>query len=191
MESQEVIAQAVSPQGRTVEITASVWAYVQKHHGMEGALHLVCLAISRPDVQAQDPRPGRERYWLRTLPPFPFPWLRAVVQFYGETDRLVTAFGEDRNPDPFARMTITIGTQQFEHVDYDEASDVLYLTAGVPRVPAGSHGTPEGHNVRYDEGGTVIGLTLVNVKWLLERDGEIKITIPSSLSAETLAPALD
>jgi hypothetical protein len=57
-----VIARAVTPQGRTVEITAPVWSYVQKHHGMEGALDLVCLAISRPDVQAQDPRPGRERY---------------------------------------------------------------------------------------------------------------------------------
>jgi uncharacterized protein YuzE len=141
-------------------------------------------------VQAQDPRPGRERYWLRTRPPFPFPWLRAVVQFWGETDRLVTAFGEDSDPDRFAHMTLTIGTVQFEHVDYDDVSDVLYLTAGTTRVPADSRGTPEGHNVRYDERGAVIGLTLVNVKWLLERDGELRITIPSSLSAETLAPAL-
>jgi len=87
-------------------------------------------------------------------------------------------------------MTITIGTLEFDHVDYDEDADVLYLSAGAPRPPAGSHGTPEGHNVRYDAVGDVIGLTIVNAKWLLERDGEIKITIPSSLSAEALAPAL-
>jgi len=36
--------------------------------------------------------------------------------------------------------------------------------------PADSYGTPEGHNVRYDDQGQIIALTLVNPKWLLERD---------------------
>lgn len=87
-------------------------------------------------------------------------------------------------------MTITIGTLEFDHVDYDDVADVLYLTAGEPCPPADSRGTAEGHNVRYDESGDVIGLTIVNAKWLLDRDGEIRITIPSRLSAEVLAPAL-
>ena len=35
----------------------------------------------------------------------------------------------------------------------------------------------DGHLVRYDENGRVIGLTLVNAKWLVERDGSIEIPI--------------
>ncbi len=46
-------------------------------------------------------------------------------------------------------------------------------------MPAESFGTPEGHNVRHDETGAVIAITIVNAKWLLDGDGEIKLTIPS------------
>jgi hypothetical protein len=38
----------------------------------------------------------------------------------------------------------------------------------------------------------VIGLTIVNARWLIERDGKITITVPSLIeaTAEELAPAL-
>jgi uncharacterized protein YuzE len=87
-------------------------------------------------------------------------------------------------------MTITIGTIKFDHVDYDADGDVLYLSVGEPREPADSHGTVEGHNVRYDEAGRVIALTLVNAKWILNRDGEVRVTIPNRVSADALAPAM-
>ena len=87
-------------------------------------------------------------------------------------------------------MTITIGTIKFDHVDYDADGDVLYLSVGEPREPADSYGTIEGHNVRYDDTGRVIALTLVNAKWLLERDGEVQVTIPNRVSADALAPAM-
>jgi uncharacterized protein YuzE len=87
-------------------------------------------------------------------------------------------------------MTITIGTIKFDHVNYDADGDVLYLSVGEPREPADSYGTIEGHNVRYDETGRVIGLTLVNAKWLLDRDGEVRVTIPNRVSADALAPAM-
>ena len=87
-------------------------------------------------------------------------------------------------------MTIRIGTLSFDHVEYDANADVLYLSIGEPRMPAESLGTPEGHNIRYDETGDVIAITIVNPKWLLERDGEIKLTIPSRVLAADLAPAL-
>jgi uncharacterized protein YuzE len=87
-------------------------------------------------------------------------------------------------------MTITIGTIKFDHVDYDADGDVLYLSVGEPREAADSYGTVEGHNVRYDETGRVIALTLVNAKWLLERDGEVHVTIPNRVSADALAPAM-
>jgi hypothetical protein len=38
-------------------------------------------AIRQPDYQEPDPRAGRERYWLRCRVPFPFRWLRVVVEF--------------------------------------------------------------------------------------------------------------
>jgi uncharacterized protein YuzE len=87
-------------------------------------------------------------------------------------------------------MTITIGTITFDHVEYDRDGDVLYLSVGEPRVPVESYGTAEGHNVRYDKHGEVIALTLVNAKWLIERDGEVRVTIPNHVSADALAPAL-
>ncbi len=87
-------------------------------------------------------------------------------------------------------MTITIGAITFDHVEYDADGDVLYLSVGEPREPDDSYGTAEGHNVRYDELGRVIALTLVNAKWLIERDGEVRVTIPSRVSAAALAPAI-
>jgi uncharacterized protein YuzE len=87
-------------------------------------------------------------------------------------------------------MTITIGKIAFDHVEYDADADVLYLSMGEPRAVCQSHGTPEGHDVRYDEHGEVIGLTLVNAKWLLERDGELQVTIPNRVSADAIASAM-
>lgn len=99
MDESTVVTSVKSPQGRTVELTHAKWAYIQRHIEMRDELNLLLTAIRNPDFQAPDPRPGRERYWLRTQPPFPFRWLRAVVQFEGDVDRVVTAFGQDNDPD--------------------------------------------------------------------------------------------
>lgn len=87
-------------------------------------------------------------------------------------------------------MTITIGAITLDHVAYDADGDVLYLGVGEPRVASDSYGTPEGHNVRYDEHGTVIALTLVNAKWLIDRDGELCVTFPNRVPADTIALAI-
>jgi uncharacterized protein YuzE len=75
-------------------------------------------------------------------------------------------------------MSIHLGPYTFDHASYDAAGDVLYLSIGEPRDAADSEDTPEGHIVRYDEHEQVVGLTLVNTKWLLERDGTLAITFP-------------
>ena len=89
-------------------------------------------------------------------------------------------------------MTVIIGNIRFDHATYDERGDVLYLSVGDRREAAESLGTPEGHAVRYDAAGKVMGITIVNARWLLGRDGKIRITIPEriDISAEALAPAL-
>lgn len=89
-------------------------------------------------------------------------------------------------------MTITIGNLTFDHATYDDVGDVLYLHAGERQAAAETYGTPEGHAVRYDDAGEVIGVSIVNARWLLERDGKITITIPERIdvTADVLAPAL-
>ncbi len=62
-------------------------------------LALLRRMVRRPDLQEPDPRPGRERFWLRTQPPFRFRWLRVVVEFKDDVDRVVTAFGQDNTPE--------------------------------------------------------------------------------------------
>jgi uncharacterized protein YuzE len=80
----------------------------------------------------------------------------------------------------------------FDRVSYDADGDVLYLHVGDPTRAVDFDETPEGHGVRLDADGHVVGLTLVSPKLLLERDGELRVTlpVPSDVPAEHLAPAL-
>lgn len=88
-------------------------------------------------------------------------------------------------------MNIQIGGITFDNGEYDERGDVLYLNVGLPRPPAETHATPEGHAVDYDASGNVIGLTLVSPRQILERDGELALTWPQArLTAEQLSAAL-
>lgn len=89
-------------------------------------------------------------------------------------------------------MTIRMGNHEFDDVVYDAAGDVLYLHVGKPVPAANTIATPEGHAVMLDDAGGIIGITVVNAKWLAERDGQILISIPERLetSASDLAPAL-
>jgi uncharacterized protein YuzE len=38
--------------------------------------------------------------------------------------------------------------------------------------------------VTLDEDGEVAGITIVNAKWLLERGGRLKVTVPSLMEAD-------
>lgn len=76
-------------------------------------------------------------------------------------------------------MTVRIAHLVFDHVVYDEAHDVLYLSIGEPREAADSLVTEEGHVIRLDESGEIIGMTLINAKWLTERD-ELHVSLPVS-----------
>jgi uncharacterized protein YuzE len=75
-------------------------------------------------------------------------------------------------------MSITIDGIEFDHHSYDERGDVLYLSIGDPQIPAETDATPEGHAVDVDADGKVIGMVLVGVRWLMERDGELRVTWP-------------
>jgi uncharacterized protein YuzE len=89
-------------------------------------------------------------------------------------------------------MTVHVGPYEFDQVSYDSDGDVLYLRRGERKAAAETFATPEGHAVRLDENGEVIGITIVNAKWLLERDAKINVTVPSLVETNTddLAAAL-
>jgi len=89
-------------------------------------------------------------------------------------------------------MTITLGQLTFDHATYDERGDVLYLHAGEPQAAADADETPEGHAVRYAADGRVIGVTIVNAKWLLDQGQPIVITLPERVAVDpaVLAPAI-
>jgi uncharacterized protein YuzE len=75
-------------------------------------------------------------------------------------------------------MKIRVGNYEFDNVVYDAGGDVLYLHIGEPVPAAETLATP--------------GITIVNAKWLVERDGQITISVPEHIetSARDLAPAL-
>jgi uncharacterized protein YuzE len=89
-------------------------------------------------------------------------------------------------------MSVHVGQYEFDHVSYDSDGDVLYLRRGKKQAAADTFGTPEGHAVRVDESGEVIGITIVNAKWLLDRDGGLSVTVPSRMETDAgeLARAL-
>jgi len=88
-------------------------------------------------------------------------------------------------------MNITIGGISFDHHHYDERGDVLYLNVGEPRPQAHGLETAEGHAIHYDENWAVIGLSLLNVRWTLEREDQLTLTWPEGhVDAETLSAVL-
>ncbi len=89
-------------------------------------------------------------------------------------------------------LNIQIGPLVFDRADYDADGDVLYLHIGDP-VEAEGEETPEGHIVRFEAGTQrVVGLTVINARSLLGRDGRLIVTVPETVeaSADALAPAL-
>ena len=89
-------------------------------------------------------------------------------------------------------MSVTIDGIVFDRARYDADADVLYLHVGDPDAAVDFDETREGHAVRFDAAGRIVGLTLVGPRRLLEREGELEITLPvsSRISADELREAL-
>jgi uncharacterized protein YuzE len=76
-------------------------------------------------------------------------------------------------------MTVTIGGIEYDNVLYDREVDVLYLWAGEPHRPASDDASPEGHYLQFGEDGSLIAITIVNARRILEREGKVTITLPT------------
>jgi uncharacterized protein YuzE len=64
---------------------------------------------------------------------------------------------------------------------------------GKPVAATKTLASREGHAVMLNDAGEIIGITIVNAKWLAERDGQITVTIPeaTSFSDRLETPAVD
>lgn len=89
-------------------------------------------------------------------------------------------------------MNVKIDDLVFDRVDYDADGDVLYLARGGTDRASDAALTPEGHSVRYDEDGGVIGVTIINARSILEHEGHLTITLPHAVRIEAadVIPAL-
>ncbi len=76
---------------------------------------------------------------------------------------------------------VHIGKTSFDRVDYDADGDVLYLHRADPAEAVDFDESPEGHHLRFDGHGQLIGMTIVRPQWLLAHQGEITISIPERI----------
>ena len=91
-----------------------------------------------------------------------------------------------------ATATLHISSDDLEFSgSYDATGDVLYLSAASDDKRAAAQETPEGHAVRLDAEGRVTHLTVVNAKWLLERDGSVTATLRDGRRLRLEATDLD
>jgi uncharacterized protein YuzE len=90
-------------------------------------------------------------------------------------------------------VSVTIGGTTFDRVRYDAAGDVLYLHVGEPDTAVDFDESPEGHALRFDSEGDLVGLTIVNARWLRDQGGPVVVTLPPRVEVDpaALASALD
>lgn len=89
-------------------------------------------------------------------------------------------------------MEISIGPYTFNNVSYDAEADVLYLHIGDPSTAVDFDESPEGHALRFDADGELVGITIVGAKRLVETDGKVTITVPKvvRVGEDAIASAL-
>ncbi len=80
---------------------------------------------------------------------------------------------------------ITIAGVTFDNVDYDAGADVLYLHVGDPSSAVEFDESPEGHNLRYDASGKLVGITMVGVREDLDAGRSIAVTIPERIEVDS------
>ncbi|HEU5142053.1 MAG TPA: hypothetical protein VFU04_02735 [Solirubrobacterales bacterium] len=84
------------PEGQAVELTWDAWDHVRERHpDMAERLVDLLQTIEQPEHREPDVRPGRERLFRRVGPA---QWMRVVLEFNLDFDRVVTAFLQSNEP---------------------------------------------------------------------------------------------
>ena len=92
-------------------------------------------------------------------------------------------------------MSITIAGVTFDEVFYDRDADVLYLHVGDPSSAVDFDESPEGHALRFDARGQLVGITLVDPAALIARGEPVVVTLAApervTVDPEALSPLLN
>jgi YD repeat-containing protein len=75
-------------------------------------------------------------------------------------------------------VSVKIGGIEFDNVFYDAGGDVLYLHIGNPSTAVEFDESTEGHHLRWDAHGQLVGITILNARRLLQHDGKITVSLP-------------
>jgi uncharacterized protein YuzE len=78
-------------------------------------------------------------------------------------------------------VQMTIGGITFDRVRYDADADMLYLHVGDPASAVDFDESSEGHHLRFDADGHLVGLTLVGVRHDLESGSKVTVTLPQPI----------
>lgn len=90
-------SETVDPDGRRVVLDDIGWRHiVEEHKELVADREAVLATVAAPDHRGSDPRPGRERHWRRGLGPSR--WLMVVVDYVSVPARIVTAYGNRKDP---------------------------------------------------------------------------------------------
>jgi uncharacterized protein YuzE len=65
-------------------------------------------------------------------------------------------------------MSVMLAGVEFDNVFYDREVDVLYLHVGESSTAVDWDESPEGHHLRFGADGQLVGITIVNARWLLD-----------------------
>lgn len=84
-------------------------------------------------------------------------------------------------------MSLTIAAIDFDRIDYDRDADVLYLSAGDPANAVDFDESPDGHALRYDADGRLVGITIVGARRLVDAGKDVRVQASVTLTADTLA----
>lgn len=87
-------------------------------------------------------------------------------------------------------MSVTIATIDFDRIDYDREADVLYLSVGDPALASDFDETAEGHALRFDSEGGLVGITIVGARRLAEKGHDVHVKAPVTLTASAIMAML-
>jgi len=75
-------------------------------------------------------------------------------------------------------VSVKIAGIEFDNVYYDAEVDVLYLHVDDPGTAVDWDESAEGDGLRYSADGSLVGVTILNARLRLRRDGEIAFSLP-------------
>lgn len=97
--------------------------------------------------------------------------------------------------DDLPPVAVVIDGVAFDRYHYDEIADTLCFHTGPTAWAVDFDETAEEHLMRFAASGDLLSLTILNVRWRLDRDGAIDVTLndggpTTRLSRELVEPLL-